>query len=74
MTRLATRKTLLKFEVETVIRGRTLIIIPKTHTLVIREKGKRKGFEVSYEGIYWLGAKVAADNARKERKSRRRGL
>ena len=68
MTRIGKRKTKLTFEVDTTIRGRNLILTPKTHTLAIREKGLRKGFEVSYESIYWLAAKVAAENAKTERK------
>jgi hypothetical protein len=70
MTRIATRKTHLQFEVDTMVRGRTLVVIPSAYTVHIREKGKRKGYEASWEAIYWLGAKIAADNAKRERKNR----
>lgn len=71
MTRLAARKTKLAFEVETLVRGRNLICEPHGLTVTLREKGRRRGYEVSWEAIYWLAAKVAADNARKERKTKR---
>jgi hypothetical protein len=72
MTRLAVRKTRLRFEVDTVVRGRNLIIEAGPLTLKLREKGRRGWYEVSYDAIYWLSAKIAADQQRKERKGKRR--
>jgi hypothetical protein len=72
MTRLAARKTKAQFEADTVVRGRTLIIEATPYTAVLREKGRRQRYEVSWEAIYWLAAKIAADNKRRERKAHRR--
>lgn len=56
-----------------VYRGRPLVIELDSHSLTIREKGKRKGYEVPYEAIYTLGAKKAAEQQRAEKKAARKG-
>ena len=72
MTSLATRKTHLRFETSETIQGRLLIVEATPNTAVIRQKGKRTRYEVSWASIFWLAAKVAADNARREKKARSR--
>jgi hypothetical protein len=74
MTRIAARKTRLTFEVETLVRGRNLIVEPTPFTVKIREKGRQHFFEVSWEAVYSLAAKIAAEAARLDRKLKRKGL
>jgi hypothetical protein len=71
VTRLAARKTQLRFEADTVVRGRTLICEPTPYLCRLREKGRRTWFEVSWESVYWLAAKIAPEARRKERRGRK---
>jgi len=71
MTRLATRKTQLRFEADAVVRGRALICEPTPYLCRLREKGRRTWCEVSWEAVYWLAAKIAAEARRKERRNRK---
>jgi hypothetical protein len=68
---LAKRKTRLVFEVSGAARGRALIIEAKPYVAVLREKGRRMRYEITWESIYWLAAKAAAEEARAARKQKR---
>ena len=68
MTRLADRKTRLQFQTDALIGRRTLVIHPTPLTCILREKGRRRSYEVSWQSVFWLAAKVAADNERRKRK------
>jgi len=70
MSRIAKRKSALHFEVDTEIQGRTLIVEPGAYTVSLRQKGKQQRYEVAWESIFWLGAKGAAEAAKRERKER----
>ena len=71
MTRLAVRKTQLRFESDARVRNRSLIIEPTPYLCRIREKGRRQRLEVSWESVYWLAAKIAAEVKRKERRAKK---
>ena len=68
MTAIAKRKRRLDFETSALVRGRYIIVEAGTHTAKLRLKGTRTRYEVSWEGIFWLGVKVAADEQRAQRK------
>jgi hypothetical protein len=74
MTRIANRKTKLRIETDAAVRGRKLIVEPTPFTVKIREKGRQHFFEVSWEAVYSLAAKIAAETARLDRKLKKRGL
>lgn len=46
-------------------RGRQLVVTLYGHTLTIREKGRRKGYAVSYSSIFNLGALKQAEELRR---------
>jgi hypothetical protein len=75
MTALSHRKSKLTFETADVFRFRgklrEVVIEAQPYTALIRLKGTRQRFEVSWAGIYNLAAKIAADRARTERKQRK---
>ena len=57
-------------------RGRRFVIEIRpgmTETVVIREERRRTGYQVPIETIYKLGARLYAEQTRKERKDRKRG-
>ena len=54
------------------IRKRPLMVELRPYTVVIREKGRRAGYEVSWESVYLLGAAKAADARRADRLLRRK--
>jgi hypothetical protein len=76
MTALKERKTNLAFQVEAEIREcgryRKIVLEPKPFFLEVRLSGTRTRFPVSYEAIYQLAARIAADRERAERKERRK--
>ncbi len=47
-------------------RGLPIMIEVHARELVVRLKGQRQRYSVSYAGIYWMGAKAEAERARKE--------
>jgi hypothetical protein len=55
-----------------VVQRKPLVIEVRAHTLYLRLKGARWGYEVDYQSIWVLGAKKAAEQARIERQNRRR--
>jgi hypothetical protein len=71
MTRLLQRKTKCQFETCNIWQGRAVVVEALPHYLRVRLKGQRTTFDVSYAGIYCLGAKIAA-NIRLEEKRQRR--
>lgn len=71
MTAIAQRKTRLRFETSGTVRGRGVIIEADAYLARVRLKGMRTAYEISWEGIYWQAAKVAAEKRRAERKTRR---
>jgi len=77
MTRLASRKSRLLIETSDMVRERgklrEVILEPHPYTVVVRLKGMRQRYEVSYAGIYNLAARLAAEKARQERKLRKAG-
>lgn len=68
MTAIAKRKTIVRAETDASFRGRFLMVELRPFTVFIREKGRRKGYEVDWESIYGLGAKKAAEEARRLKK------
>lgn len=72
MTNLAKRKTRLRFEVGSAVRGRPLIVEATPYLAVIREKGRRRRYEIPWDAIYWLAIKGAADRARAEKRGNRK--
>ena len=67
MTELVRRKRRLVLETPFVIRGRAVIAHVEAGGLVLREKGSRSGFEISWAQIYNRAAEIAAECARRER-------
>jgi hypothetical protein len=72
MTAIAKRKTICRAETSALVRKRPLMIELRPHTVFIREKGRRAGYEVSWESVYLLGAAKAAEQRREARKHRGR--
>lgn len=71
MTAISKRKTIIRAETSCQIRRRPLMIELTPLTVILREKGRRARFEVSWESVYILAAQIAADRVRAERKARR---
>ncbi len=71
MTRLTTDSRLLR-ETCAVVQRRPLVIELRAHTVYLRLKKVRWGYEVDYQSIWLLGAKKAAEQARIERQNRRK--
>jgi len=72
MSHLSKRKTRLQFETAATVQGRGICVEIKPYTVILREKRKRKGYEISWEAIFWQAAKIEAERARAERKLRRK--
>lgn len=72
MTALNNRKTRLRFETSETVRGRAVMVDVSPYTATLRLKGKRTAYEISWSGIYWQAAKIAADKLREARKQRRK--
>ena len=71
MTRL-TVATRVRRETCTVVQRKPLVIELRAHTVYMRLKGARWGYEMDYESIWLLGAKKAAEQLRIERENRRK--
>lgn len=76
MTALRERKTRLVFETADTIREqgklREVVIEATPHYALVRLKGTRKAFPISYGAIYHRAAALAAEEARAAKKGRRR--
>ena len=55
-----------------VVQRKLLVIELWAHTVYLRLKGARWGYEVDYQCIWVLGAKKAAEQLRIERQNRRK--
>jgi hypothetical protein len=55
-----------------IVQRKPLVIELRAHTVYMRLKGARWGYEVDYQSIWVLGAKKAAELIRIERQSRRK--
>jgi hypothetical protein len=55
-----------------VVQRKPLVIELRAHTVYLRLKGARWGYEVDYQSIWVLGAKKAAEQLRIERQNRRK--
>ncbi len=71
MTRL-TGNSRLRRETCAVVQRKPLVIELRAHTVYLRLKGARWGYEVDYQSIWVLGAKKAAEQLRIERQNRRK--
>jgi hypothetical protein len=74
MTAIAKRKTVIRAETSSTIRGRALMIELTPYTVRLREKGRRTWFETTWESVYLQAAMKAADQLRAERKRKRTTL
>jgi hypothetical protein len=63
----------LKRETALFYRGRALVVTLRPGFLEVRQKGKRKGYTVSYDAIFSLGAKIQAIADRQEKLNRKKG-
>jgi len=71
MTRL-TGNSRVRRETCAVVQRKPLVIELRAHTVYMRLKGARWGYEVDYQSIWVLGAKKAAELIRIERQNRRK--
>lgn len=71
MTRL-TANSRVRRETCAVVQRKPLVIELRAHTVYMRLKGARWGYEVDYQSIWVLGAKKAAEQLRIERQNRRK--
>jgi len=71
MTALSSRKTRLVFTTDTIVRRRELVVEPEPLVCVIRPKGTRQRYAISWETIYVHAAEIAARKLREERKKAR---
>jgi hypothetical protein len=72
MTSLRERKTRLSFETDATLRNREIIVEPTPWMCIVRLKGKRTRYEISWSTIFVKAAEIAADKLRQERKEARR--
>lgn len=61
-----------KRETYSAFRGRPLVIELAATFLKIRQKGRRVAFVVTYDQVFTLGAKTAAEALRRDRAAARR--
>jgi len=73
MTRIADRATKLRAETSARVQGRPLCLFLGTVSLIVRQKGRRHGYEVPYEAIWSVGAKIQANEDRRAREEKRKG-
>jgi len=72
--RIALRKWRLEVETDMQSRGRPLMLSLAPRSLSLREKGRRVRYEVPYDAIYSVGAKMEAVRQKLERaRAGRRG-
>lgn len=62
----------LQRETGCVERGRSIMIEIHPREIVLRLKGTRQKFALSYAGLYWTAAKQAAERRRAEAAARKR--
>lgn len=76
MTNLRTRKTRLVFETENEVRERgkyrAVVIEATPYIAMVRLKGTRTAFPISYAAIYHAAARIAAEEARRAKKAGRK--
>lgn len=75
MNRLATRKTRLALLTEATVhyrgRERHLIVEPGPHLVSVRLAGTRTRYEVSWQSVFNLGARIAGEKEWQERRRKR---
>ncbi len=72
MTLISKRKTIIRAETSCAFRGRPLIVTLGAYSFQIREKGRRKAFELSWDSAFTLAASKEAERLRAERKANKR--
>lgn len=76
MTTLSSRKTKLVFETSDAIRERgrlrEVVIEAQPYYALVRLKGTRKAFPISYGAIYHAAARIASEEARSAKKRGRK--
>ncbi len=72
MGKLSERKTRIVAQTECVLRRRPLVIEITPYTVILREKGTRERYEVSWEYVFYRAAERAAQLKRETRKSKRK--
>lgn len=70
MTRLDGDKRVRR-ETSAIVQRKPLVVEIRPHTIYVRLKGARWGYEVDYQSIWVIGAKKAAEQARIERQKKR---
>jgi len=73
VTALAKRKTRLSFETDTLVRRRPVVVEPEPLVCVVRLKGTRQRYAISWETVFMHAAEIAARKLREERKQRKKG-
>lgn len=77
MTSLAKRKTRLQFTTSDSVRYRgrlrEIVVEATEYTAIVRLKGTRQEYEVSWAGIWNLAVKIAVEKQRAEKRARKRG-
>lgn len=77
MTALAKRKTVIRAETSATMtcagQRRPIMIELTPYTVRLREKGRRKWFETSWEAVFWQAVKKYAEEVRREKKAPRAG-
>ena len=58
-------------ETATCYRGRPLMVELRPGYLVIRQKGRRAGYEIDYRAIFEAAAKIRARQEREEKRAKR---
>ena len=58
-------------ETSAIVQRKPLVVEIRPHTIYVRLKGARWGYEVDYQSIWVIGAKKAAEQARIERQNKR---
>jgi hypothetical protein len=74
MTRISERKTILRGETSAVWRGKPLMVLVTPHDVIVRQKGQRVCYAVPWLAVMELGAKMAAEEQRRLKLSRKQGL
>lgn len=60
MNSLKERKRHLRFETSAVFQGRNIIVECSPYLMTVRLKGQRTAFDVPWDAVYTLGAKLRA--------------
>ncbi len=76
MTRLSSRKTRLTFETNNEVRYRgkyrAVVLEAQPEVALVKLKGTRTAFPISYEAIYHVAAKLEAVRVHNEKKARKK--